>query len=1114
MSLHLDQPVFLWLLALAVPVVLLGRGRMVGLDTVRRYSAIGLRLLVLLLIVLILAGLHTVRTHDDLTVVAVVDESESVRRLAKPPASPGISAPAPGIPAAGNPSTGNTPATSPSTSAAAPKPQNTQKPAEIQGWIRQYLTDASSDRKPDDRLGLVTFDGRATLKALPSTLGQLDAGAISQPTEGTDLASAIRLAMAVFPPDSGKRIVLASDGNENEGVGQALAAAREAKAAGVPIDVLPVEYRIQHEVVVEGVYAPTEAREGQTVAVRIALRGTEPAPGLLFISRDGVPLDETASGVSVRASDWVAQDTAGGGGFVAVISRQVKLASGGVTRFSAVFEPSAGHDTISANNRGQAVTLVHGRGRVLVATHDIGNAGSELPAALRAGGVEVEQVAGYALPSDLAGTHRYDAIVLQDVPAEQVTPAQQEMLANYVTELGGGLLMVGGPNSFGAGGWANSPVDRVLPVDCSLQSLKVIPAGALVIVLDHSGSMAEHMPDADVSKMVVANKAAMLAIGTLYPQDYVGVLVFDDVNDWVVPLSRNADPRTTMSKVRAIEARGGTVIPAALAAAVDEFRKFNDSGITVRHIILLTDGYSENGDYDGILNKARNLGITVSTIGVGGSVDTALLQSIASKGGGNFYPVNDSKRLPQVFVKEARTIRKTLIKEGLFTPRIYDSGSPLLQGIGTLPNLQGMVLTGNKGGGDRPDPRVFMPLTGLDNAPLLAHWQIGLGQTAAFTSDATRRWALPWQSWPGYDDFWIRTVRTISRPATSPDLELAIATDRQSLKLKLDATTNPDPTNNSSNSPSNRSPYMAFTKVVGSVVMPDGSTKQVTLKQTGPGTYEALTPAPDTGSYLVSLFATDATGKTRAVHGGVSRVPGPELRAMASNRALLVEIASITGGRVLDPTNAADAKLFRREIPIESRSLRPVWRQLIAALLLAIIMDVATRRIAWDWVSIVASVRRKIDDTRAVLAGRETHATATLGALRRRAEIVGQRLATPPSSSSQSRSTLTQSSSSSSTFDAPEPSSSPSAAKSNEASSSSSIAALRARRSQQPREQIDLVPDKNDPAPPLPIASKPAPPSPAPSANKPPDPASQGPTTSRLLDAKRRAREKLDDKET
>jgi Ca-activated chloride channel homolog len=1113
MSLHLDQPVFLWLLALALPIVLLGRGRMLGLDTARRYSAIGLRLFVLLLIVLILAGLHTVRKHDDLTLVAIVDESESVRRLAKPPAA------LPGVPA---------PSALPSTLPARPQntPNSAAKPTDIQSWIKQYLSDASSDRKPDDRFGLVTFDGRATLKALPSTLGQVDSGVVTQPTEGTDLASAIRLAMAVFPPDSGKRIVLASDGNETEGAGQALAAAREAKAAGVPIDVLPVEYRIKHEVVVEGVYAPTEAREGQTVAVRIALRGTEPAPGLLYVSRDGIPLENTTAGVSVRASDWVAQDTATGGGFVAVISRQVKLSSGGVTRFSAVFEPSAGHDTLSANNRGQTVTLVHGRGRVLVATNDIGSAGSELPAALRSGGVEVEQVAGYALPAELAGTHRYDAIVLQDVPAEQVTPAQQEMLANYVTELGGGLLMVGGPNSFGAGGWANSPVDRVLPVDCSLQSLKIIPAGALVIVLDHSGSMTERLPDTDVSKMVVANKAAMLAIGTLYPQDYVGVLVFDDVNDWIVPLARNSDPRTTMAKVRAVEARGGTVIPAALAEGVDAFRKFNDPGITVRHIILLTDGYSESGDYDGILAKARNLGITVSTIGVGGNVDAALLQSIASKGGGNFYPVNDSKRLPQVFVKEARTIRKNLIKEALFTPRIYDSGSPLLAGTGSLPNLAGMVLTGNKGGGDKPDPRVFMPLTGLDNAPLLAHWQIGLGQTAAFTSDATRRWAQPWMSWPGYDDFWIRTVRTISRAATSPDLELAIATDRQSLKLKLEATASPDSpasnNNNNNNSNARSNPFAAFSKVVGSIVMPDGSTKPVSLKQTGPGTYEALAPAPETGSYLVSLFATDSTGKTRAVHGGVSRVPGPELRVMASNRALLVEIASITGGRVLDPANAADAKLFRRENPIETRSLKPVWRQLLAALLLAIIMDVATRRIAWDWVSIVASVQRKIDNARAMLAGRETHATATLGALRKRAEIVGQRLSTTPSSSSsQQRSTSSQSTaSSSSTFDAAEPpsSGSASASTSSSASSSSSIAALRARRNQQqqqqPREQIELEPDKNDP-PPLPIASKPDKPASTSPTAKPPAPAQEpGPTTSRLLDAKRRAREKLDDKET
>ncbi len=1065
MNFRFDHPELLWLGLLAAPVIWLGLQSLAALEPFRRWTAIGLRLAVLSVLVLMLAGLQAQVWHSDLTVIALVDQSESVRRFAKPPEDGGAD---------------------PGREQAQDYPQ----------WVRSYLKGASSDKRDGDMLGLVTYDGRSTVRALPSEATELDSGTVDQPMEGTDTASAIRSGMALSPPDTGLRLVLASDGNDTSG--DTLAAAREAAAAGVTIDVLPVPYRVRDEVMVEALYAPNEAREGQTVSLRVVLRATQPAKGLIQLLHDDIPIDLNGrmpgTGAPVARVDWTLEETdtpVGGddevddaageaaandradalGRYVTVREVDMPLGFTGVNKFEAVFEPDAGSDSMTANNKAQAFTLVSGKGRILFVDNIGGDSGRVLPSALASRGIELDVIPPQAMPASLSQLQRYDAVILQNVPYDMVTPSKQKKLTRYVHDLGGGLIMLGGPDSFGAGGWTNSDLDRyILPVSCQIPSQTILPSGALVLVIDRSGSMSSSVGGTSSSQQELANEAAVLALNTLYPQDLVGVVAFDGDAKMIVKIAMNSDPASVAKKVHSLQPGGGTNIYAGLNMAYRELAPLGVQDAAVKHIILLTDGQSMEpvpGGYIKLARQMKRQGITLSTIGVGDGHDAQLLNQLAMMGDGNYHPIINPANLPQVFIKEAKTIRKNLVKEVPFVPTVLPTDSPITANLTGVPELKGLVLTGEK-----RDARIKMPMVGPEGEPVFAHWQVGLGRSAAFTSDATNRWATAWLSWGGYPDFWARTVRTIARPSASRDADLLVAVHDGRLEVQLDAAFAGQTTTGRGRRAAGS--FGNFLNVTGSVLKPDGSVQQITLNQVGPGQYQADTRADQTGNYVVSLFVQEEGGARRMVFGGASRPPGQELRRFKSNTALLQQVAEITGGRLLDPTAPKPAGLFERTQSFETRSIRPLWRTLLLWLVVAFMLDVACRRIAWDPAAIAAWVRGRAGLLFGSLRPREVEAAATLAALKTRMAQTDRKLAARSAGGS--------------------PEAAPPPSKKRKFEANTDFVAE--------SDFTQAVGGASEEGPAAPTAA-----GQADSADGSED---QGPTTSRLLAAKRRAREELD----
>jgi hypothetical protein len=368
----------------------------------------------------------------------------------------------------------------------------------------------------------------------------------------------------------------------------------------------------------------------------------------------------------------------------------------------------------------------------------------------------------------------------------------------------------------------------------------------------------------------------------------------------------------------------------------------------------------------------------MSTISVGDRGDPETLARMAERGGGVHYNVINPDVLPKIFLKAVRVVRSPMIREEPFSPRIGQLGSPLLAGVGSIGELGGLTLTRM-----RSEPTVTNALvnprdTG-DAEPVLSHWQVELGRVTAFTSDASR-WASAWLKTPSYRAFWLQAARLTSRAELSGSgLDARAVASDGVLNVRLEAFAA------GSTAEASRTP-MDGLEVPVTVYSPTGVARDMKLAQTGPGVYEGTIPAEEAGTYITLLrpkgpaTASAVERRLPPVIAGVSSRGGVEYRQLRSNAELLKQIASETGGRVLALDRPQDAEFFDRGGIKPLEVLSPVWKPMLAWTLVLLLLDLATRRIAWDRLTSQGSLR-----TMAAQAVRErgTQAAATLEALRK-----------------------------------------------------------------------------------------------------------------------------------
>ncbi len=811
---------------------------------------------------------------------------------------------------------------------------------------------------PDgDVAGIVAFGKEALVERLPSDLAEIDRIASTPVRSATDIGAALRLATALFPDDTQKRIVLLSDGNDTTGGGQAEAALSATR--DIRIETRHIGLGSSDEVLVERVTTPSTSNLGESIEVVAEIRSSVQQPATVRLFADG----ELAKTLPVTLEEGLNR-----------VVFDVTPTEAGVHMFRVVVE--AARDTFSQNDRADSNTIVKGEPRTLVLAGDQLVA-DELVSALTAQRQLVDTMVPEAMPTDLATLATYDSVVLVDVPRVRLSDRQLATLQVYVRDIGKGLVMIGGPDSYGAGGYQKTPLEETLPVDMGVRDRQKQPDVALVVVIDQSGSMdACHCNSFNggagggtgiggVRKVDIGKEAILRAAAALTERDELGVVSFNEQAHWVVRTQPLGGIEDLQGSIAGLQPIGQTNIFAGLEQAVDSLE---DATATRRHIILLTDGWSSSGQYDAIIARMKAAGITLSTVGAGGG-SNPFLEGLAKQGGGRFYDAANPGSIPDIFLKETQQVSGQQIIEEPFFP-ILTSSSPILRGLDEgLPRLRGYNGTTAKAAAQT------VLVTARDD-PLLAQWQYGLGRSVAWTSDSTGRWARDWIGWGGFSRFFSQLVAWTFPGEETGGIEAGFDLRGGQTTLHVESV-------DADGSP--RDFYSTSAVVVG----PDLEPKPYPLVQIAPGVYEVPLGEIESGAYLIRVTQTrpgsTALGRTL----GLVAPTAAEYRFLGPNEPFLAALRTVTGGaEIVTPLDP-----WRHDLRTTSRST-DLWPWLLVLALLLWPLDIALRRVsigrrelaaAGSWIRDIPRRRRAV--------ARRTVTGETLLATRGRATSVEARAA-------------------------------------------------------------------------------------------------------------------------
>lgn len=898
MPISFAAPEYLVLLpVLGLLVWLIGRRSLAGLDVLRRRAALLLRLLCVALLVLALAEVEWRDLTEKLKVVVVVDHSRSI-------------------------------------------------PEDQTALTRRLVDEAKKKMDPRKDSGeLVVFGREAFVEAsIEKDDPPVAPYASALDRSYTNLDGALRRALEAIDEGTRGRIVLVTDGNQT--LGDASAAVARARAAQVPVDVVPLEYAYGQELLVEKIVLPPEAKIGEPFLARVVTHAVARTPARIRLWQGGE---------LVETRDVVLEPGAN------VEQFQLNLERADFYRVEASVEPlDRRQDQLAQNNTAHGFVFTRGKAQVLY-VHDVADEdaleGRYLLEALSEEQLRVVSMPAVNFPLEPGALQGYDAIILDDVARGSLSERQQAAIESAVGNMGIGLIMIGGERSFGAGEWRGSPVESALPVEMDIKQEEVIPDGALVMVI-HSCEYAEGN--------AAAIKVTKKAVDGLSAKDTVGVLIYGNSgNEWVVAPTKAVNKPGIKNQLHAMQPGDMPDFDGIFRMALDSLKGITAS---VKHMIVMSDG-DPSPPAPTLLKQCSDNRITVSTIcyfshdGAQGQ-SAQVMRRIANMTGGKYYYLDNPEDLPRIFIKEAQRVARSLIVNQTFKPAPR-TPSPVLTGIQDPPQLTGFVLT-------EPKPRAEVALVSPDGSPILAHWQYGVGKSLAFTSDCKPRWASAWVQWPGYRRFWSQAVRYVSKDVQESVFQTSTTVRGDRGVIVLDAVT-PD------------GELVEGLTVKARVTPPQGGEpKEVDLVQRGAGRYEGEFPVSQVGTYTVSLMTKDQDGATsHSVTTGLVFPYSDEFKRLRSDRPFLEELARQGDGRVLDPQKvlSGEVNLWDREALGNRIALEERWTWALALGLLIFMLDVAARRVAVDWSKVWARGK-------AILTRSAPPAVSTMDRLRERKTAV------------------------------------------------------------------------------------------------------------------------------
>ncbi|HVN91701.1 MAG TPA: VWA domain-containing protein [Candidatus Binataceae bacterium] len=798
-----------------------------------------------------------------------------------------------------------------------------QTVARSQGVTRPVMVDASASITPamrdytvsllHDQLKLRSGDPAMLFGSavVDSTVGEVSKtllapeGCASCAPQATDLGVALN-ALAANPAAHDGPIVLVTDGWQNRGT---LETALDAiKNAGIKLYVFspPGASAIPNIAMTQLALPPALAKaESFTVGVTLNNLNANEATGTVQLSRDGNPLDQR----EVRLAPGQTR-----------IDFPVRAEAAGLTVYKAVFKPSnPAMDTYTEDDSLEGWIGIGAQRKVLIIT-DVARDATYLEAAVRQLGLQPSLVTlnGGTYDGNPKG---YDAIILNNVARSHLSASAQNALVQYVSQ-GGSLAMVGGDQSFGLGGYAGSGIAQAMPVIMKPPEHHERKR-ALILVIDKSGSMGRN------DKLTYAKLAARTVTKKLNDTDMIGVIGFDSQPFEVIPLRPVSELRPYFNEmIDRLKAHGQTYMLPALQEAN---RALSQSGASIKHVIVLTDG--ETGGtaamyYDLVSSMHHEGSATVSAIAIGREANLPLLEAIAKYGGGGFYQTDSPENLPDLFLEDVkqRGGADTTMVEKDFTPYTV-TPDPILKDMAgrRLPALKGFVSTELK-----PGASLSVYVNSNDRRdPILASWKYGSGKSLALTTDASGRWSSEWVRDGVFSSLWDKVIAWMT-PQTQATQKFDIALGYRAGRVAVNLT---DYSDNAEASPR---------PVDAVVTTPEGARFETVLTQQAPGELSGSFEAPKPGRYNIELKQAHGAGFTfPPLAYTVTPAVNAEVPRPAPNYGLLEHLASATGGRL----NPAPEELALSRPTFEQHASLNPW--LIVSAMILLILEALVRRLTF-----------------------------------------------------------------------------------------------------------------------------------------------------------------------
>jgi len=719
---------------------------------------------------------------------------------------------------------------------------------------KAFVKNAIEASPSNNKIGIVTFGENQEIEQFLTYSKGFNDIQTSPIGNTTNIEEAIKFSLSIFKDSDYKRIVLVTDGKENQG--DLLETSTYFRDNQVDFQVYKIDSEQVEDVYIEDIDILDKVAIGEEFSVTVNIKSNIKTKSKISIYSGREKKSEKEIDIEKGENTFLFKDIQHKGGF---------------KPYKVVIEPE--NDGISYNNEYTTYTNIVSKPEILVIQGKAGE-GKGLEENLKAIGSSYTIINPSAAPRSINELIEYKGIFLCNTHIDDLPKGFLDNVESYVKDYGGAIITTGGDNSYALGGYKDSVFEDILPVSSDKKGKNEIPEISLTLVLDRSSSMLSS-DQGSFSKISLAKEAAIRSLDNLRETDNIGVVTFNTGYNWVVPMQKLSNIEEVSDKINSIIAEGGTSIYSALNEA---YQKQKESSAKIKHIILLTDGQDGMGqnEYKTLVNDIKKDKITLSTVSIGADSNNQLLEWISANAGGRYYHSDIYTDVPRIFANEILISTGEYLINEEFTPKI-SAHHDILNNIieeGKFPSLFGYVGTSIKN-------TAIEIMTSHMDEPVLAAWQYGIGRVVSFTSDVNGQWSKELLAFDKTPQLFSNIISWTMIDYDNSG-NLSITQEGSSAKVQYETNNHED----------NK-------KVKGAYTFEGNTTSEFELKEVSPGKYEGRVPMSDLGFYSFNI-TEELQGNTIASQlGGFAYQYSPEYKFQEQSNSLLALVED-TEGKIIN----------------------------------------------------------------------------------------------------------------------------------------------------------------------------------------------------------------------